>query len=593
MESCSVELHVAPGMAGDFDLSEVHYGLLVHWRVPSGTGTRETVEFWPFRSEKGEPIEHPGVSIDRLRVETERGHDTDLDHRLVRSSVFALEFAEGKPLGKPQLQQAYVLVKAKSGHVISENLAMSVHVSTGPPGPIQCRDEGPTPIRLWAKGQWNGTNALEGLQFLGNLAEYVAAIKKRLNDIVREWEEASRNRPSPQPTPSPRPVRRPTPAPAPRAGPRPAAAPARPAEPAYVLEQRQVPPREDPVVSLLRQASRWRAADTFRRASWFVWSVPPRRLFMATLLLTIGVFWIIYQNVVVEGSLQLDWDRAFLVSFACAAVVATCFKTMAFAARAEVRQALPHYDLSPTATRADLRQAAADAVGEASVPAFAHYAGKLRSLRIEFQGIAGGVHNDPHFLRARFPRTRALVGLAGVVLFGVLFCGPLYRVPLSTGVSSLALLPVVETPKPAPPETPRPPAPEIIKPRQPEASPTPPPSRPPALPAIVSGFVEELDQDGWPMIGGQVIHLVGVGWIAEEQRESFKKWFDEEGQLDCERRSTDVFRCVTSVSRIDVSEALLLNGGGAAAEGASDLYRAAMFQAQRKSVGLWSNGTTR
>jgi hypothetical protein len=58
--------------------------------------------------------------------------------------------------------------------------------------------------------------------------------------------------------------------------------------------------------------------------------------------------------------------------------------------------------------------------------------------------------------------------------------------------------------------------------------------------------------------------------------------------FDCVRDRNGFFTCLTS-SKIDLSEAILLQGGGPASIDAHDRYRAAMILARRKSLGFWSD----
>ena len=191
MNIYSVELQVHPGFAESFDLDTVHYGLVVHWRDISGTGTREVVEFRPFRSEGGgDPIEMPGVRVDRERLEFERGHDTDIDRRLIRRSVFKVEFASSQPLGRSTLQRAFIVVKAKGGSAFSSRLGLTLHLTQSSSRAVECHADGPEPQLLWATGEWKDDTTLSTNSFHGDIAAYVADIQTRVNDVSTIWRKS-------------------------------------------------------------------------------------------------------------------------------------------------------------------------------------------------------------------------------------------------------------------------------------------------------------------------------------------------------------------------------------------------------------------
>ncbi len=186
MEQFAIEMHVAPGMARDFKVSSVFYGLLVHTRTADNSaGTREQLEFWPFRGDS-EPLEYTGVQLDRQRQEFERGHETELDEKLVRGSTFMVRLDDFRPLGLANLQQVFVLLKARRPEGFAASLQARLCLSRNSQSNVrvlECRDDLPAPQRLWHKKEWADVNALEGIRFGADVREYVEEAKARLNEL--------------------------------------------------------------------------------------------------------------------------------------------------------------------------------------------------------------------------------------------------------------------------------------------------------------------------------------------------------------------------------------------------------------------------
>ncbi|MBV9250645.1 MAG: hypothetical protein JO227_15530 [Acetobacteraceae bacterium] len=97
----------------------------------------------------------------------------------------------------------------------------------------------------------------------------------------------------------------------------------------------------------------------------------------------------------------------------------------------------------------------------------------------------------------------------------------------------------------------------------------------------VSGAVT-YSAEGWPIIEGKTIRLAGVGLIAPPERDRFARWITSHGgYLECD--SSDggsTYRCLTP-QRLDVAQAILLNGAAQATSDADPQYRAAAEQARK------------
>ena len=191
MSTLSIELRVSPGLAHGFDLSSVHYGLLLHWREPAGTSTRDVLHFHSFRSEVGDLLACADVQVDRDRLEFERGDGTDLDTRLVRLSVFKVELDGVSPLGRPALQQVYVLAKAKGKSVLTTALGLSLFISKGNAIDVRhCVGSGAPLQSIWATSEWLNSKVVETIPYQGDIEAFVKDIQAAINKIVTDAEEA-------------------------------------------------------------------------------------------------------------------------------------------------------------------------------------------------------------------------------------------------------------------------------------------------------------------------------------------------------------------------------------------------------------------
>jgi serine/threonine-protein kinase len=103
----------------------------------------------------------------------------------------------------------------------------------------------------------------------------------------------------------------------------------------------------------------------------------------------------------------------------------------------------------------------------------------------------------------------------------------------------------------------------------------------------IKGVVTTFSPDGWPVIAGQVVRLVGVEGIAPDLVENLKAWVrDHGGYLDCKTAPPSGFHCLTAEG-LDVSKAILWNGAAKAAADAAPTYRSAEQHARDAKVGLW------
>lgn len=111
----------------------------------------------------------------------------------------------------------------------------------------------------------------------------------------------------------------------------------------------------------------------------------------------------------------------------------------------------------------------------------------------------------------------------------------------------------------------------------------------PQAPAVVSvaGVVQGLSAEGWPRINGRAVPLYGVTSVAASQRGRFESWLrGHENYLDCESVAAGRSRCLTR-GKLDVAEALLLNGVATASADAPAHYTNAMAQAKSAQRGQW------
>jgi hypothetical protein len=102
----------------------------------------------------------------------------------------------------------------------------------------------------------------------------------------------------------------------------------------------------------------------------------------------------------------------------------------------------------------------------------------------------------------------------------------------------------------------------------------------------VSGAISAYSADGWPIIGGQTLRLDGLSTIAADKTQRVAAWVRAHGNyLECEPVG-DAYRCLTP-QKIDLAQAVLLNGAGRVSPDAGPSYRAAEDQARAARRGVW------
>lgn len=191
MNPCLVELRTNLDQAKAFDLRVLHFGLLLHWRSQEMGQVHERVSFHPFRSDAegadrrdGEPLEMPGVAVNRERMLQERGEPTELNRQLVRSSVFKITIEPINPLGQPALQQVFLLVKARSGRSMSQPLGLTLHFGPRGESSVGCQGEGADPQRIWAAEAWQHSRTAK-VPYRGSISEYTQAYERHLSATVQ------------------------------------------------------------------------------------------------------------------------------------------------------------------------------------------------------------------------------------------------------------------------------------------------------------------------------------------------------------------------------------------------------------------------
>lgn len=103
----------------------------------------------------------------------------------------------------------------------------------------------------------------------------------------------------------------------------------------------------------------------------------------------------------------------------------------------------------------------------------------------------------------------------------------------------------------------------------------------------IEGEVESYSADGWPMIAGKVLPLVGIATLAAHEMERTKAWVRDHGNhLSCEATDVVSYRCLTQ-QVFDLSNAILLNGAGLATNDAAQIYLDAEQQARQAGRGIW------
>jgi hypothetical protein len=102
----------------------------------------------------------------------------------------------------------------------------------------------------------------------------------------------------------------------------------------------------------------------------------------------------------------------------------------------------------------------------------------------------------------------------------------------------------------------------------------------------VTGAAGCCSPEGWPTVGKTTVRLSGVGPISTNARDRFGHWITSHGSyLECDSSDDGIsYRCLTP-QRLDVAQALLLNGATHVTHAAPPLYRAAEEQASKMGRG--------
>ncbi len=118
-------------------------------------------------------------------------------------------------------------------------------------------------------------------------------------------------------------------------------------------------------------------------------------------------------------------------------------------------------------------------------------------------------------------------------------------------------------------------------------APAPQPAADPVPPLVIAGEVSAYAAEGWPMIDGRVLRLSGVDTLVPEAVKAVADWVGAHGNyLECNPVGPDRYRCLTR-QNLDLTQAILLNGGARTSADADPAYRAAEAQARAGKRGLW------
>lgn len=178
MSIATSELQVSAGLANDYDLRTLYYGILLHWRRTDGKGVREVFEYLAFVDSNTNPLRLHGIEPDDARIDFERGHGTALDERLVRRSAF--RFAPKSTSGQAEgaLQQVFAVLKPKKGS--SFQPALELKWVCGPDLPPRaCPPEGLPPVRVWCTDDWRDRVFVDAVPYHGDVTEWTEALGRR------------------------------------------------------------------------------------------------------------------------------------------------------------------------------------------------------------------------------------------------------------------------------------------------------------------------------------------------------------------------------------------------------------------------------
>ena len=185
MTIARTELQVSAGLANDFDLRTLHYGVLLHWRRADAGGVREVLEYREFVDSNTNPLRLLGIEPDDDRIEFERGHGTALDELLVRRSAFLLAPKATPGQAEGSLQQVFAVLKPKKGN--NFQAALGLTWVCGPDlAPRACPPEGPPPIRVWYTQDWRDCSFIDSVPFQGDVSQWAEALGRRAQKALAE-----------------------------------------------------------------------------------------------------------------------------------------------------------------------------------------------------------------------------------------------------------------------------------------------------------------------------------------------------------------------------------------------------------------------
>ena len=185
MSIATSELHVSAGLANDYDLRTLHYGILLHWRRTDGKGVREVIEYRAFVDANTNPLRLNGIEPDDERIDFERGHGTVLDERLVRRSAFRLAPRATPGQAEGALQQVFVVLKPKNGSSFQPALGLKWVCGPDLP-PLTCPPEGLSPVRVWYMEDWRDCAFVDAVPYQGDVTEWVEALGRRAEGALAE-----------------------------------------------------------------------------------------------------------------------------------------------------------------------------------------------------------------------------------------------------------------------------------------------------------------------------------------------------------------------------------------------------------------------
>ena len=185
MSIATSELQVAEGLADDFDLRSLHYGILLHRRRAVGTAVVEEFEYRALVDANGNPLQLPGIAPDDERIEFERGHGSALDRRLVRRSAFSFAPSAATGQGVGSLQEVFLAVKPKKGSSFQPALGLKW---VGGPNlkPKVCPPDGLPAIRIWCTEEWQDRHFADAVAYDGDLAAWVEALGRTATDALSD-----------------------------------------------------------------------------------------------------------------------------------------------------------------------------------------------------------------------------------------------------------------------------------------------------------------------------------------------------------------------------------------------------------------------